>query len=190
MARLLAAFVILAATCAPTESRAQGRVAFAGAVLGAGGRALEGATVSVYRQGVATTGRTEAGGHFSVDLVTTGQIDYVLFEHADALPRVIEGPLAVAASRLEVVLSPRRGALALPAALAALHAAQFMRLVMGRQDVAVPAAQDLPAQLRVIRDSIASAAGPPTPRDLKGEAPKQGLWPMDDPFFADVSVTP
>jgi D-alanyl-D-alanine carboxypeptidase len=190
MTRFLAASVILAMMCAPVESRAQAPVAFTGAVLGASGKALEGATVSLYRQGVATTGRTADGGQFRVGLPSGGQIDYVVFEHGDALPRVIEGPLAVADSRLVVVLSPRKGVLALPAALAALHAAQFMKLVMGRQDVAVPAAQDLPPQLRVIRDSIASAAGPPTRREFGGEAPKEGLWPMDDPFFDDVRIEP
>jgi hypothetical protein len=87
MTRFLAASVILAMMCAPVESRAQAPVAFTGAVLGASGKALEGATVSLYRQGVATTGRTADGGQFRVGLPSGGQIDYVVFEHGDALPR-------------------------------------------------------------------------------------------------------
>jgi hypothetical protein len=159
-------------------------------VLGAGEKPLEGATVTVYRQGVQTRGRTTAGGEFRIELGPGGQIDYVVFEHAEALPRVIEGPLAAADSRLVVVLMPRQvRTLSLPAAIATLHAVQFMKLVMGRTDVAVPPTLDLPPQLRVIRDSIADARGPSTPREPKGEAPKEGgLWPMGDRFFADLGV--
>ena len=108
---------------------AQARIAFTGRVVSASGQAMEKVAVTVYRQTTPTQAVTSASGDYRVELPSGSFIDYIVFEHADAIPKVVAGPFSGSAgSTLNIVMqSATAKVMSLPATLGAIQTIQFLK---------------------------------------------------------------
>jgi hypothetical protein len=168
-------------------------VTIAGSVVANDSTALAQVTVTVYRgrNAVGTT-QTSATGAYDVAIAPGGLVDYILFERAHYLPRIIEGPLSTAAdNRINVVMLPASTKTpSRPALLSTLHSLHFMQVILGRTDtppktLAIP--DDLALSMRctqVVSSTGGSSGG--GPEHMKSV----DKWPRDDTFFPADDASP
>jgi len=184
------AVLFLVATTASAQE-----VTLKGTVETPQGAPLSAVTVSVYQRTTPLKDTTGRSGEYSVRIPSGDPINYIVFERAGLLPKVVEGPFSSTKdSRLHVVLVDTTRTMTLAETLSTIHSIQFLRLIASRSDVELPKSLPIPPQLKLAADSIAvsserpPAPNPGVPRGGGGKLlpPKGGLWPMDDPFFSGL----
>jgi hypothetical protein len=171
---------------------AQSPAILSGRVVSSDNKGIKDVAVHAYQQGQKTTKPTSASGNYGIELTGTGTVDYIVFEHKDYLPKVLQGPFpSTMSSEINIVLGTKTTpALSLPAMLGAIQSIQFMNVILKQPERQLPPTLHVQPELAFIAKTLGSGASTASDR-LKRPGPtdKNGLWPMDDDFFAPATST-
>jgi hypothetical protein len=164
-----------------------------GVVTSPDGAKLSRVSVTAFR-GEKTLGSSLTGTDGSYEIKTSGVlIDYISYERADFLPRVVGGPLSGGAEhRISPVLLPVNTVGATRATvLSILHARQFIELI-SRREVRLPSSLAIPEDFKI---AMRCSEPPGTGGGGGGAGGLEGMkaaarWPREDSFFADDTAEP
>ena len=190
MKRNFSSFGIIFTLCLLPASSAFGQqLVMTGRVIAADGRGIENATVVVHRQNTPHRATTSAQGDYRIELPSGPLVDYIVFEHANMIPKVVVGPFSGSTgSQINVILMAANvKAMSLPATLGTIQSIQFLKLIEARADANIPPTLTIQPQLKLAAQSVDTGAGKdqvtPSERSKAAQPKAASFWPMDDAFF-------
>jgi len=167
---------------------AANNIEFSGSVMTRDGQPIPGVRVSLYRSGtLAGEGSTSRSGIYKLLVPAGNVIDFLVFDHTECLPRVIEGPFSgLMSSSLNVILLDRNTRTAsISSTLMQLHSVQFLWMILNERRN-LPKTFTIPAKLTLAKMCTTSGEE----EIMWPDAPKGDYWSLEDAFFDQSTPRP